>query len=382
MKKILVILLTVTVSLLGFAGCAKTEEPVAAEVSENTASETPEANEEISEKLSVILLVPGNLGDKSFFDAANNGINLVSEEIGAATKVVEMGTDSTKWEPNFLDAIDGDYDIIISGNSTTELMDELALEYPDQKFINFDTMTSEHPENVYSMFYSTNELSFLSGACAALITGSDMELANEEQIIGFLGGMDIPGINDFLVGYIEGAKYINPDIQMFISYAGDFGDPAKGKELSLVQYNSGADVIFNVAGGTGLGIIDAAKEVDKYAIGVDSDQAMLFEETDKEKAEHIVTSAVKYIDKAILRAVKMHSEETLPYGTHEEMGVKEGGVGLAENNYYNSMLSEESKAKINEIKDKMIAGEITVNSAFGMTTEEIDQMRDSVKVGE
>jgi basic membrane protein A len=243
-------------------------------------------------------------------------------------------------------------------------------------------MTSEQPENVYSMFYSTNELSFLSGACAALITNSDMELANEESIVGFLGGMDIPGINDFLVGYIEGAKYINPDIKMFISYAGDFGDPAKGKELSLVQYNSGADVIFNVAGGTGLGIIDAAKEVNKYAIGVDSDQAMLFEDTDKEKASHIVTSAVKYIDKAILRAVEMHVEGTLPYGTHEEMGVKEGGVGLAENNYYNSMLSEENKSKINEIKEKMIAGEITVHSAFGMSTEEIDAIRDSVKVGE
>lgn len=146
---------------------------------------------------------------------------------------------------------------------------------------------------MYNMSYSTNEVSFLAGAAAALATQSDMPNANKENIIGFVGGMDIPGINAFLVGYIQGAQYVDPEVKVAVSYAGDFVNPAKGKELSLIQYNSGVDIIFNVAGGTGLGIFDAAKEKTKYAIGVDSDQAMLLKDTDNDKANLIVTSAIK-----------------------------------------------------------------------------------------
>ncbi len=338
-------------------------------------------NGEADDSINVILLIPGELGDKSFFDAANNGMNLVRDELGANIRVIEMGTDSTSWEPNFLDAIEGDYDIIISGNDTTELMNELASEYTEQRFINFDTSEIEgQPENVYSMFYSTNDLSFLAGAVAALVTNSDMELANEASRIGFLGGMDIPGINDFLVGYIEGALYVNPEIEMFISYAGDFGDPARGKELTLVQYNSNVDISFNVAGGTGLGLLDAAYETNNYAIGVDSDQAMLFADTDPDKAEHIVTSAVKYIDQAILRAVEMHVEGTLPYGEHEVLGVVENGVGLAKNTYYETLLPQEIKDRIEEIEELLVNGEITVSTAFGMTADEINELRDKVRI--
>src|SRR6056297_73582 len=117
---------------------------------------TPEAQDPVDgdegaddDGLRVILLIPGELGDKSFFDAANNGMVLLEEELGAEIKVVEMGTESTDWEPNFLDAIEGGYDVIISGNDTTELMNELAADYPDQSFINFDTSVTENqPDNV------------------------------------------------------------------------------------------------------------------------------------------------------------------------------------------------------------------------------------------
>ncbi|QOR35381.1 BMP family ABC transporter substrate-binding protein [Clostridium sp. 'deep sea'] len=360
MKKTLVLALLLSVLVFTVAGC------------------TPKA-EAPENQLKVALLIAGTLGDKSFFDAANKGLELVKTELNADTKVFEMGTDSTKWEPYFLDVIDGDYDVIISGNSTTELMNRLAGEYPEERFINFDTSITEHPDNVYSMFYSTNQLSFMAGVCAALVTDSNMELANEESTIGFLGGMDLPGINDFLVGYIEGAKYINPEIKMYISYAGDFADPAKGKELATIQYNAGADVVFSAAGKTGLGVIEAAKDSNKYALGVDSDQAEMFKDTAPEKADHIITSAVKYLDKAILRAVKKHVEGTLAYGTHEEMGLKENGVGLAKNEYYNNLLTDEAKAKIEEVEKAVTNGEITISSAFGMTTQEVKDIRDSVK---
>lgn len=365
MKKLVFLFSIVLAVALAMAGCGSGEKTAPEDaVTEDT--------------LKVVLLIPGSLGDKSFFDAANAGLELVKNELGAETKVIEMGTDSTKWEPTFRDVSEEDWDIIISGNETTEIMNRLAGEYPDKKYINFDTSVEETPANVYSMFYSTNEVSYLAGALAGLITKSDLELANKENIIGFLGGMDIPGINDFLVGYIEGAKYVNPDVKVIVSYAGDFGDPAKGKELSLVQYNSGADISFNVAGGTGLGLIDAAKEKNAYAIGVDSDQAMLFKDSAPEKAEHIVSSAVKRIDQAILSAVKAHTEGTLAYGTHKEMGVAENGVGLAKNEYYDE-LPQDIKDKLAEIEQKIVSGEIKVGTAFGVSTEEINKLRDSVK---
>jgi basic membrane protein A len=326
----------------------------------------------------VILIIPGTLGDKSFFDSANNGMELIKEEFGCTTKVIEAGTDSTKWQPALLDAIDGDWDVIISGSSMTELMNEMAVENPEQHFINFDASLTEAPANVHSMFYSTNDIGYLAGVTAALITESELPLANDDNTIGFLGGLDIPGINDFLVGYIEGAQLIDPNINILISYAGTFSDPAKGKELSLIQYDAGADVIYNVAGGTGLGIFDAAKMSNKYAIGVDSDQALLFADTDSEKAEHIVTSTIKRVDLAIRDAISEELNGTLSYGTYTVLGLQEGAVGIAKNKYYNSILTDSIKAKITEVEEKCKNGEIKISSAFGMTSEEINAMRDSV----
>lgn len=373
MKRFMSLLLAfVLVFAVFVTGCSNNEK--------NDAGKDVEKQEEKSSDLKVVLLIPGNLGDKSFFDAANHGMELVKEELGAETKVIEMGTDKTKWEPTLIDVSEQDWDLIISGTwEISESLNDIAKEYPDKKYINFDTSVDETPENVYSMFYKTNEVSFLAGAVAGLVTKSDMELANEDNVIGFLGGMDNPGINDFLVGYIQGAQYVNPDVKVAVSYVGDFVNPAKGKEMAMAQYNSGVDVGFNVAGQSGLGQLDAAKEKGKYAIGVDSDQAMLFKDTDTEKAEHIVTSAVKNIDSAILRAVKKYQEDTLPFGTYEVLGLKEDGIGLAKNEFYEKLMTDDMKKQIEEIEEKLSKGEIEVNTAFGLSTEEINEIRESVK---
>lgn len=332
-----------------------------------------------SKPLRVILLIPGHLGDKSFFDSANHGMELIRAKLGAQTKVIEVGTDSTKWEPSMLDAVEGNWDVIIGGNVMTELLNQTAKEHPDKRFINFDTSVEETPGNVYSIFYSTNEVGFLAGATAAIVTTSRMPAANPRKLVGFLGGMDIPGINDFLVGYIEGARYVDKGVKVLVSYAGTFSDPAKGKELGLVQYSSGVDISYNVAGGTGLGLIDAAKDKGKYAIGVDSDQAMLFSDTDPAKARQIVTSTVKRIDEALLHAVTLHQAGTLPYGRHEVLGVKEGAVGLAKNKYYTTLLSAADRARLDKVEKDLAAGKIKVSTAFGMTSEQINAMRDSVR---
>lgn len=206
-----------------------------------------------------------------------------------------------------------------------------------------------------------------------------MPLVTGKKLIGFLGGMDIPVINDFLVGYIQGAKYVDKDIKVAISYIGDFSDSAKGKELALAQYQQGVAIGFNVAGQAGLGQLDAAKEMNRYVIGVDSDQAMLFAESDPAKANLIVTSMLKRVDNSLVRAIKLYKEGTLKFGQAEALGLKEDAVGLADNEYYRKLVPEEIRQYIEELKLKIINGEIKVDSALGMDTNKLNEIRNSVK---
>ncbi|MEK3791276.1 BMP family ABC transporter substrate-binding protein [Paenibacillus sp. FSL R7-0204] len=377
-KKMLTLMLLAVMVLVAACGNNKSGNGNGATATPGTDAEGGGAA--AGDKLKVVLLIPGTLGDKSFFDAANNGLQKVKSELGAETKVVEMGADKTKWEPTFNDIAAEDWDVVISGGSEiTEMFNATAEANPDKKFINYDTDIEEAPANMYNMSYSTNEVSFLAGAAAALATQSDMPNANKDNVIGFLGGMDIPGINAFLVGYIQGAQYVDPEVKVAVSYAGDFVNPAKGKELSLIQYNSGVDIIFNVAGGTGLGIFDAAKEKNKYAIGVDSDQAMLLKDTDSAKANLIVTSAIKKIDSAILGAVKKLQDGTLEMGKRDVLGFVEDGVGIAENEIYKAAFPAELQTKIEEVKQKLINKEIKVDNAMGMETSEVEAIRNAVK---
>ena len=337
-----------------------------------------------SDVLKIVNLINGNLGDKSFFDSSAYGMELIEEKYGdkVMVKTVEMTYDETKWEPTLLDAADEDWDIIIVGTwQMTEMLQDVAAEYPDKKFFIYDTSVdySLGLDNVYSILYSQNEASFVAGALAASVTESDMPLANDEKVIGFLGGMDIPVINDFLVGYIEGAQYVDPAIKVAISYIGSFSDSAKGKEMALAQYNIGADIGYNVAGQAGLGQLDAAKDANRYAIGVDSDQAAIFAETDASKAALITTSVLKRVDMSLLRGVEMHMEGTCPYGETEVLGFAEQAVGIAKNDIYMDLVPADLQALVDELEGKIQSGEIEVSSAFGLDSDALTSLRNSVK---
>lgn len=366
MKKIMTL---VFVAVVVLSSCAKKEEPAQA------TGET---------KLKIVLLLNGTLGDKSFFDSAANGITMVQAEMGDAveTRVIEMAYDQSKWEPTLIDVSEGDWDVVILGTwQMTEALQKVAKEHPEKKYVIFDTSVdySLGLENVYSIEYSQNEASFLAGALGSMVTTSSMPLANKEKVIGFLGGMDIPVINDFLIGYIEGARYIDPEVAVAISYIGSFDDSAKGKEMALAQYAQGADIGYNVAGQAGLGQLDAAKDVQRYAIGVDSDQAEIFMTSDADKAKLITTSVLKRVDNSILRAIQMHVKGTAPYGKKETLGFAEACVGLAKNEIYAQVVPEEIRNKLEEIERKIIAGEIKVGTAFTMSTEDLGKLRNSVK---
>lgn len=335
-------------------------------------------------------LVNGNLGDKSFYDSANEGLVRLKEELGADVfdyKVEEMGgevSDEGNWEPTLLDYCDtGEYDVIITG--TWQMYEALATAcemYPDQKFIffdeRFDFEAEGNPDNVFNMLFKQNEVSYLVGAGAALMTASsEVEGVDPtKNIIGFLGGMSDVLVNDFLVGYIQGAKDVNPDIQIAIAYVGDYLDSAKGKDLSLAQFQSGSDVGFNVAGDAGLGLLEAASESGKYAFGVDSDQAALL----PDYAASIPTSALKNIGNALYLAIQEDMEGKLAYGTTKSYSFAEGGVGLVMDAHYEEMVPESIRTKLAELQEGIINGDIVVNSSYTMTPEEIEAEIESVKL--
>ncbi|MEN1759834.1 BMP family ABC transporter substrate-binding protein [Anoxynatronum sibiricum] len=375
------VLMLLLVLALALSGCGSPEPAAPAAPAEPAEPGAPAEPSE--DALKVVLLLNGTLGDRSFFDSAHAGVQMIEQQFGAEVRTIEMSYDQTRWEPTLWEVSEQDWDIIILGTwQMTEYLEEIAQEFPDNRYIIFDTSVDYSVgdlSNVYSILYKQNEGSFLAGALAAKVTTSDMELSNDRKLIGFLGGMDIPVINDFLVGYIEGALYVDEDVSVYVSYIGSFDDSASGKENALAQYNAGVDIGFNVAGQAGLGQLDAAQEVNRYAIGVDSDQAMVFAESDPDKAELVLTSMMKRVDNSLVRAAEMHIAGTLPYGEAEALGLVEEAVGLANNDFFERNVPAEIRAELEELAEMIINGDITVSSAIGMSTDELNQIRDAVK---
>jgi basic membrane protein A len=331
-----------------------------------------------SKALRVALLINGNLGDKSFHDSANNGMMLVRDKLGCQVRVVEVGYDDSKWEPALRDLCDEKYDIVVCGTwQMQEIVTKLAPEYPNQKMIVYDTsMEYENDargafKNIYSMEYKQNEGSYLVGVLAASMSKSG--------IIGFVGGMDNTVIRDFLVGYIQGAKDTIPNIKVITSFVGNFTDTAKAKELSFAQYQMGADVIFSAAANAGEGTLQASKERGKLVVGVDSDQAMLYQNTDPELAKLIMSSMLKRVDESILLAVQQAIAGTLPWGTRAVLGINESCIGLADNSIYQSVVPANIRNLVLDNTKKIQANQIKVVSAFGMDQAAFTQFINAVR---
>lgn len=332
----------------------------------------------------ILLIINGALGDKSFFDSSAKGMKMIKDKYGddVETKILEIGDDPTKWEPVFLDASEQDWDLIIGGTyQMSETVGSVAQQYPDKKYILYDASVPYEEggyDNVYSIQYKQNEGSYLGGMLAASLL-KEGKLGDTGKNLGFLGGMDIPVINDFLVGYIAGAQAIQPDAKIAISYAGSFMDAAKGKELGLAQYRSGVSLGFVVASQTGLGQLSAAKETGKYVLGVDSDQEAIFKDSDPAIAKQVVSSVLKNVDVSLLQAYERFKAGDLPFGKAEALGLKEGAVGIVQDGNMAAMATQEMKDAIKKASDEISEGKITVPTAFGMSTEDLNAIRNKVR---
>ncbi|KKK38912.1 hypothetical protein WQ57_06065 [Mesobacillus campisalis] len=303
------------------------------------------------EKVKIAMITSeGGLGDRSYNDSGNEGLKKASDELGAEVKVVEP-QDVSEGEKYLTQLAQSGFDLVITLDLGHEkVLKEIAPQYPDTQFAIFNTVVEG--DNITSVLFHEHEGSFLAGALAALVTQDEsVNNLNGEKVISFVGGVDSPGINKFLVGYEEGAKHIDPETKVIVGYSNSFSDPSKGKEITLSQIEQKADVIYQVAGATGEGVIDGAKTKDVFAIGVDSDQDYIAE-------GNVLTSVMKRVDVAVFELSK--AAQGGSYESIIELGLKENGVQLSEMKFTKDMINPDHIAKVEEIKEQIINGEIEV----------------------
>lgn len=294
-----------------------------------------------------IVFSTGGLGDKSFNDAAYRGLEKAKKELGINFKYVEP-TSPTEDEEFLRQYAEAGYDLIIAtGFQMTQSAKTVAADYPDAKFLMIDDVIDL--PNVRSMVFKEEEGSFMVGVIAGLMT--------KNNAVGFVGGMENPLIKKFEVGFKEGAEYVNPKVKFFSVYttgANPFNDPVRGKENALSEINQGADVIYHAAGGTGIGVIAAAKEKGVYAIGVDSNQDDVAKGT-------VLTSMLKNVDVGIYDTINNLTQGKFEAGL-AVYGAKENGVGVTDFKYTKDIIGKEKLKKFEEIKAKLVAGEIVVHN--------------------
>jgi basic membrane protein A and related proteins len=251
------------------------------------------------------------LGDQNFNDLAKRGLDRAVEELGVQGEVIES-RDAAAYVPNLTQAAEQSDLTVGVGFLLTEAITEIANQYPDDKFLLIDSV-SEAP-NVESVTFREQEGAFLAGVVAGLMTESNQ--------LGVVGGIKIPPVVRYVVGFEAGAKSVNPDVSVVVAYADTFDDPALGKELTLAQYNQGVDIAFPVAGKTGIGSFDAAKELGEgyWVIAADTDQSQL-------GAEHQLAVSEKGVDTALFLAAQQVVEGTFE-GGQRSLGLAEDGVGL------------------------------------------------------
>ena len=304
-----------------------------------------------------MIVAQGGLGDGSWNDTANAGFMAGIEKTGIEGRPIESKDVAAQGEEIMRRAASGGFGLVISLEWIHgEAMEKVAKDYADTNWVIMNQ--TREGDNIASVLFSEHEGSFLAGALAAYVTAdTSISGINEEAIIGVIGGTKSPGIDKFIVGYIQGAKAVNPDIDVKVAYAESFGDPAKGQQMAQAMFDEGADIVFQVAGGTGIGIIEAARAAGRYAIGVDTDQ-------DGMAPGNVLTSMVKRVDVAVERIVEAYAAGEFPGGETLLFGLEQDGVALSEMMHTKDIIPASYIAKVEELKAEVIAGNIDVWDVF------------------
>ncbi|WP_028064697.1 BMP family lipoprotein [Solirubrobacter soli] len=307
----------------------------------NSSTSTPEAK-----KIKVGLVTDiGGLNDRSFNQLANQGLEKAKADLGVETRVLVSKANSD-YVPNLSTLAQQKFDLVIGvGFLMADAMDTVSSKFPDTKFAIIDvdaTGLKSKPQNVSGALFKEQEAGYLVGYMAGLYLKDE-----GGGTAGSVGGQKIPPVDHYIAGYQAGVKAANPDAKVVNAYSQKFDDPAPCKEIALDQISKGAKVVFQVAGGCGLGALDAAKEKGVQGIGVDADQAYL--------GDHIMTSALKKVDQAVYDETKAVQDGTFKGGTNTVFDVKSGGVGIGDTNEVGAKYADQVKA----IQDKIASGELT-----------------------
>jgi len=293
----------------------------------------------------------GGKFDKSFNEAAFNGAKRWAEETGGTFREIELTSEAQREQALRRFAESGANPVITTGFAFATPLDAVARDYPDTKFVNIDGWLPEIPANVQMISFQEHQGSYLVGMMAAM--------ASESGTIGFIGGMDIPLIRHFGCGYAQGAKAVNPDVTVVSNMTGTtpaaWNDPVKGGELTKAQIGQGADVIYAAAGGTGVGVLQAAADADILSIGVDSNQNHLY-------PGKVLTSMLKRVDVAVYNSMKAGAD--LETGGSVVLGLAEDGVGYAMDDNNAPLVSAEMAAAVEDAKAKIISGELEVAAYY------------------
>jgi basic membrane protein A len=349
--KVLIVLVAGCTLLLGvvFVGCTKNNQP----------NGTVAANPGQESAIRVALIVTGMLGDQSFNDSMYAGLQRAKNEFGIEVKALES-KETSDWEANLIAMAAEGYDLVIVPSQLTDSVVALSPKYPGVNFGVLDAVVDA--PNVQSAIFSQNEGAFLVGVAAAMFTTkTDIENVNDRKIVGFIAGMDIPVIADFLVGYKQGVKYVDPGINVLASYCGTFNDPLKGKELAEAQYSQGADIIYNLGATSGEGILETANNLGLYAIGGDINQDGIY-------PGRILTSELKMNDTATYLMAKAVVEGTFKGGSLR-LDVANGGMGVTDMSVMREALGdkfpEDIPEKIKDLTRDIIDGKLVINHAVG-----------------
>ena len=309
-------------------------------------------------KVSIAAVLSGPLGDMSFMDSANFGFKKIKADLGIPVRVVEgSASDAPGWERNLTQmSSSGRYDLIVTGSTQiSSILKKVAAQFPKQKYVIFDS-TSVGP-NVTGISFAQNEGAFLAGTLAGLVTKNPslFPRAKGSNKVGVIGGKDIPVIRDFIVGFGQGAKLVDPKIIVDIRFTDDFGNAQKGFDVATAMYNDGVDVIYQVAGGSGVGILQAGESSGRYSIGTDTDQSYL-------QPKSVVGSALKNVGAAVFNAADAFAKGKLEEGVTIRSDLKSDGVGFV----INDKITPASIAtQLEAYRQMVVSGKIVVETVLG-----------------
>lgn len=312
---------------------------------------TPTVN--AADKPAALIIAQGGMGDESYNDLAFAGFQRALKETGLEGKPVESKDVVAQAADILRRASDADFGLVVDLEyAHGEPMLEVAKDYPDTTFAILNQV--QKGDNIVSVLFQEQEGSYLAGVLAAQVTtDTSIKGINAEPIIGVIGGTKSAGIDKFIAGYIEGAKSVNPKIDVKVAYSNNFADPALGQQMAKAMFEEGVDIIYQVAGGTGTGVIQAAKDTGHFAIGVDGDQ-------DGVAPGNVLTSMIKKTDVAVEDVVKNYAKDVKLGGTTVAYGLKEDGVGLSDMKYTKDIIPAAYLAKVEAAKAEIISGKVKV----------------------